>query len=391
MIFKVIFWLSAILLVYSYALYPALLAILSRFTSKRMDAIDPGEWPSVAVLLSAYNEESVIEAKIDSVFQMDYPRGKIKMIIGSDGSTDRTDQLIRQKIQEGLPILFNRYEGRNGKASVLNKLAIQAADVEIMLLTDANILFDSNLLKHLVRGFNQPKTGLVGAFVLHPDTPQNGIAKQESQYINRENRVKYQEGLLWGSMMGAFGACYAIRTKLFPKLPENFLMEDFYVSMHVLNAGYRVVAEPKATCFEDLPEEVTQEFRRKVRISTGNFQNLNAWKNLLWPPNPIAFTFWSHKILRWIGPIFLMLCWASSLYLAIHSPIYKYLFAIQTFLMFVPLMDKALGNIGIHIGPLRLIGYFYSMNLALLAGFIQYVKGVKTSAWQPTARNTPNV
>lgn len=391
MIFKVIFWLSAILLVYSYALYPALLAILSRFTSKRMDAIDPGEWPSVAVLLSAYNEESVIEAKIDSVFQMDYPRGKIKMIIGSDGSTDRTDQLIRQKIQEGLPILFNRYEGRNGKASVLNKLAIQAADVEIMLLTDANILFDSNLLKHLVRGFNQPKTGLVGAFVLHPDTPQNGIAKQESQYINRENRVKYLEGLLWGSMMGAFGACYAIRTKLFPKLPENFLMEDFYVSMHVLNAGYRVVAEPKATCFEDLPEEVTQEFRRKVRISTGNFQNLNAWKNLLWPPNPIAFTFWSHKILRWIGPIFLMLCWASSLYLAIHSPIYKYLFAIQTFLMFLPLMDKALGNIGIHIGPLRLIGYFYSMNLALLAGFIQYVKGVKTSAWQPTARNTPNV
>jgi cellulose synthase/poly-beta-1,6-N-acetylglucosamine synthase-like glycosyltransferase len=390
-IFKVIFWLSAILLVYSYALYPALLAILSRFTSKRMDAIDPGEWPSVAVLLSAYNEESVIEAKIDSVFQMDYPRGKIKMIIGSDGSTDRTDQLIRQKIQEGLPILFNRYEGRNGKASVLNKLAIQAADVEIMLLTDANILFDSNLLKHLVRGFNQPKTGLVGAFVLHPDTPQNGIAKQESQYINRENRVKYLEGLLWGSMMGAFGACYAIRTKLFPKLPENFLMEDFYVSMHVLNAGYRVVAEPKATCFEDLPEEVTQEFRRKVRISTGNFQNLNAWKNLLWPPNPIAFTFWSHKILRWIGPIFLMLCWASSLYLAIHSPIYKYLFAIQTFLMFLPLMDKALGNIGIHIGPLRLIGYFYSMNLALLAGFIQYVKGVKTSAWQPTARNTPNV
>ena len=391
MIFKVIFWLSAILLVYSYALYPALLAILSRFTSKRMDAIDPGEWPSVAVLLSAYNEESVIEAKIDSVFQMDYPRGKIKMIIGSDGSTDRTDQLIRQKIQEGLPILFNRYEGRNGKASVLNKLAIQAADVEIMLLTDANILFDSNLLKHLVRGFNQPKTGLVGAFVLHQDTPQNGIAKQESQYINRENRVKYLEGLLWGSMMGAFGACYAIRTKLFPKLPENFLMEDFYVSMHVLNAGYRVVAEPKATCFEDLPEEVTQEFRRKVRISTGNFQNLNAWKNLLWPPNPIAFTFWSHKILRWIGPIFLMLCWASSLYLAIHSPIYKYLFAIQTFLMFLPLMDKALGNIGIHIGPLRLIGYFYSMNLALLAGFIQYVKGVKTSAWQPTARNTPNV
>ena len=98
MIFKVIFWLSAILLVYSYALYPALLAILSRFTSKRMDAIDPGEWPSVAVLLSAYNEESVIEAKIDSVFQMDYPRGKIKMIIGSDGSTDRTDQLIRQKL-----------------------------------------------------------------------------------------------------------------------------------------------------------------------------------------------------------------------------------------------------------------------------------------------------
>jgi cellulose synthase/poly-beta-1,6-N-acetylglucosamine synthase-like glycosyltransferase len=274
---------------------------------------------------------------------------------------------------------------------VLNALRALPDLGEVLLLTDANVLFERDLLKRLVPRLLQPGVGVVSAFVLHRELSRRGIAVQESQYITRENTMKYQEGLLWGAMMGAFGACYAIRRELFPRLPANFLMEDFFVSMHVLNAGFQAVSEPTARCFEDLPGSMQQEFRRKVRISTGNFQNLMAWKALLWPPSGISFSFFSHKIIRWKGPFLLIACLLASAVLAGHSPFYLALFLLQVLLMLSSLLDQGLSRLGIRVGALRLIGYFYTMNLALLVGFFKYLQGVQNSAWQPTARNSTHV
>ncbi len=386
-----IFWLAAAMLVYSYVVYPLFLGWLMKGRPVAPVAPSPVEWPKVSILMAAYNEERVLPAKLESVFSLDYPRDKLELVVGSDGSTDGTDALLSQAAEAGLPVRFLRLEGRNGKASVLNALRDLPNLGQVLLLTDANVLFEQNLLRALVPRFQDNRVGIISAFVLHFELASKGIAVQESQYINRENAIKHQEGELWGSMMGAFGACYAIRRELFPRLPTNFLMEDFYVTMHVLNEGYRAVSEPAARCFEDLPGSMEQEFRRKVRISTGNFQNLMAWKGLLWPPSALGFSFLSHKIIRWMGPFLLLACWIASAALAVQGGLYLGLFALQSLLMLSSLVDQGLSRLHIRVGALRLIGYFYTMNLALLVGFFKYLQGVQNSAWQPTERNSSHV
>ncbi len=385
-----IFWLCAGLLIYSYVVYPLLLEVLSGRQPDQLSQSDPDEWPSVAVLLAAYNEAGVIRSKLDSVFNLDYPADKLILIVGSDGSTDETDTLVQQHPAYGTRLILVRLEGRNGKSTVLNEIAKHSGSADILLLTDANILFETEMLKNLVRHFKHPLTGLVGAFVKHPALPHQGIARQESQYISRENRIKYLEGKLWGTTMGAFGACYAIRREFFPPIPGNYLMEDFYVTMSVLSQGFAAVVEPRASCVEDLPPEMSQEFRRKVRISTGNFQNLAAWRHLLLRPGALSFTFFSHKVIRWLGPFLLLICWLSSALIAMHNQLYIILLGAQSLLFISPLLDSGLERLGLRVGPLRLIGYFYSMNLALIVGFIRYKKGVRNSAWQPTARKSSN-
>jgi len=400
-----IFWVAAGLLVYSYVVYPQLLGWLTkrraaagpapspgnRTLKASAEGASPGAWPKVSILMAVYNEARVLPAKLESVFALDYPPDKLELVVGSDGSTDGSDDLLNQAAAAGLPVRFIRLEGRNGKASVLNALRDLPELGEVLLLTDANVLFDRDLLKALVPRLLQPRVGVVSAFVLHSELSLGGIAVQESQYINRENTMKHQEGLLWGTMMGAFGACYAIRRELFPRLPANFLMEDFYVTMHVLAAGFQAVSEPAARCFEDLPGSIQQEFRRKVRISTGNVQNLKAWRGLLWPPSALAFAFFSHKIIRWMGPLLLLACLLASAVLAANSAVYSIVLVLQALLMLSSLMDQGLSRLGIRVGALRLIGYFYTMNLALLVGFYKYFQGVQNSAWQPTARTSTHV
>ncbi len=436
-----IFWVCAGLLLYSYAGYPLLLRGLFRWKYGRASepdvqpgaepGVEPGvesgtealrpDLPQVAVLMAAYNEEAVIGAKLDSFGSLRYPAGRVTLWVGSDGSTDRTDELVREREARGEAVRLLRLEGRNGKPVVLNAL-LDALDREaagqpdkapaVLVLTDANVLFEPDMLLRLVarleaeprpgsQGLMQRQPGLVAAWVGHAPLGSDalpaegglnsaaGIARQESQYIARENGIKFLEGALWGCTMGAFGACYAVRRELFPRLPPHFLMEDFYVSMQVLSGGRAVVFEPSARCREDLPERVDQEFRRKVRISTGNFQNLLQFKGLLWPPGPVAFCFFSHKILRWLGPALLLGAWAGSAGAALSGPspgLYAALFALQSLLICTPLLESLSSRLGLNLPPLRLIGYFYSMNLALSVGFIAYLRGVRSAAWQPTPR-----
>jgi cellulose synthase/poly-beta-1,6-N-acetylglucosamine synthase-like glycosyltransferase len=383
---------AGLLIVYSYLIYPELLRFMlsARKKSKSLPVDSKSskaedQLPKVSVIMAAYNEEAVLKAKIDSVFASNYPSGKLEMLIGSDGSEDRTDEIALAAASAGHNIQLIRLEGRNGKPNVLNQL-IPKAEGDIYILTDANILFDSDMIWHLLRRFDDQSVGIVAASVINPKGDGKGIARQEGFYVSRENWIKNMEGQLWGSTMGAFGAAYAIRAELFPELRPNFLMEDFYVSMHVLDNGYKIVTEQQAVCKEDLPEQIAEEYRRKIRISTGNFQNLAAWSHLLWKPNAVAFTFWSHKVLRWISPFLLLIMILANLVLLRH-PIFQILLLLHILLILSPIWDKALSRLGLRLSLLRYLGYFYSMNLALLAGFWKYVQGVRSSAWQPPQRN----
>jgi len=384
---EIIFWICVGLILHSYIFYPLLLQLLTRNKSLKTNTQEPGYFPMVSIIMAAYNEEKVIEKKIHSVFRTNYPADKIELIIGSDGSTDQTDKIIQQLTDSGYKIVFQRFGGRNGKANIINHIA-PLAKGEIYILTDANILFDENTIGQLVRHFSNNSTGLVGANIINSGMREDGISFQEEAYIRRENMVKYQEGVQWGSMMGAFGACYAVRADLFQKIPANFLMEDFFITLGVLKKGKRSVSDLDAKAYEDVSNLVTEEFKRKVRISAGNFQNLGYYKSLLTRPfSGAGFSFWSHKVLRWLTPFFIIITLACLIVLQQQNLFYRSLLIVHILLMILPFIDWLLGRLNMHNFALRLVAYFYTMNLALLVGFVKYVRGIKSNAWDPTERN----
>jgi cellulose synthase/poly-beta-1,6-N-acetylglucosamine synthase-like glycosyltransferase len=217
---------------------------------------------------------------------------------------------------------------------------------------------------------------------------KEGISVQEKAYISREVRIKHEESLLWGTMMGPFGGCFAIRKSLFKPVPSNFLVDDFYLNMLVLEAGYKAINNPKAHVFEDVSNDIAIEFKRKIRIATGNFQNLSRFKKLLWPPwKGLGFSFLSHKVIRWLGPFFLILAFISLFVLSFDSKTYLILFFAYIFLLVVPLLDWLLKKLNFHIFILRFITHFCAMNLAMFIGFVRKNRGVKSNVWEPTKRN----
>lgn len=389
LIAAIIFWLSVVLVAHTYVLFPLVLNWLARGKKQNETIYLPSDadLPEVTILLAVYNEELVIEEKIRTTFDSNYPAAKIHFHIGSDASTDRTNEIIRS-YQERYPQLkLKIFPGRTGKSGIINELASEAQS-PVFILTDANVFFNNDTIYQLVKHYRNPEVAQVGGNIINPVHKDDGISFQEKSYLSRENLMKYQEGVIWGCMIGAFGGCYSIRSAYFVPVPPRFLMDDFYISMHVLAAGKQALNELDAHCYEDVSNKIHEEFRRKVRISAGNFQNLGEYKGLLWPPyTGLAFCFFSHKVFRWYGPVLILLAFLSNLFLWNDSNFYKFTLLCQVIAFAVPLLDAVLKKIHIHIKLFRFATHFYLMNLALFKGLIWYIRGVKTNVWKPTQRN----
>jgi len=387
MIWKIFFWVSVLALFYNYLIYPFILMIASRAkTGNREFYTNEKNYPAVSILLAVYNEEDVLEEKIKSLFQLIYPAEKIEILVGSDSSTDKTNDILKSFARENEILKNELFKERMGKIKIINKLANKARG-EILIITDANTLHKPNSLKLLVRNFKNGKVGLVDSVMSHTGLHHSGISIQETTYVQWESRIKKMEGMLWGSMMGPSGGFYAIRKNLFHPVPENFLVDDFYINMKVLENRSWSICEPLSIVVEDVSNNWLEEFRRKMRISAGNFQNLKNFAHLLLRIfQPVGFCFFSHKVLRWFGPLFLLLALLSSA-MNYEDTFFMILFYVQLILLFSPIFDYILRKIKIHIVILRFVTHFYNMNLAILAGFFWFLKGIKTNVWQPTKRN----
>lgn len=381
------FWTSVFLVAYSYVLYPLLLRLLAFRKRGNHNFFSRDEFPTVSVIIAAYNEQRVIAEKIDSVLSCHYPDGKLEILIGSDASHDDTVPIVKQYAARYPFISCFDFTERRGKPSVVNDL-VQAAKGEILVLTDANVIFSLDTLKELVKHFKEPDIGLVDTNMVNRGLKTTGISFQEKAYISREVKIKHREGLIWGAMMGPFGGCYAIRKSDFTPIPPHSLVDDFYINMKILEKGKKAINELKAVVYEDVSDNLSHEFRRKTRIATGNFQNLRRFAHMLWPPwNAKAFTFMSHKVLRWFGPIFIITAVISNLFIMHLHPVYLASLATQVFLMgLVPIIDLIFRRINIYIPAFRLAVHFYSMNLALFAGLFRYLRGVSSGVWKPTPR-----
>ncbi len=387
MMVPILFWFCVFALFHSYVLYPLILNRLSAAAEKRtVNHPGSGQLPNVAVILSVFNERAILEEKIRSVFSSSYPSSKIELIIGSDGSTDGSETILASLQKEFPTLRFAHFTQRIGKGNVLNSLA-KMTQAELLVFTDAKVLFNPDTIPELIRPLADPSIGLSGGRLVNTRHLPDGISLQEERFMNREFIMKRQEGELWGTVAGVYGALYAIRRELLPVIPENFVVDDFFVTYSVIAMKYKVVMNPSATGILNVPNEIREEFRRKARISMGNFQNMVHFSRFLWPPwTGLSFSFLSHKILRWLGPLFISGALALNVFLVPVHTVYLITLLVQMLLLIIPGIDFVLRKFKIHILILRFISHFYGMNLALTAGFINYLKGIKSNVWEPTKR-----
>ncbi|MCB0703720.1 MAG: glycosyltransferase [Saprospiraceae bacterium] len=349
----------------------------------------------VSILMAVYNEEMVLAEKLENLCQLDFPATQLRIFVGSDASSDSTGAILKSYTEKLAGLRILEFAERRGKPSVLNDL-VAAASAErpiaanhIFLITDANVFLAKDLLTKILRSFSDPEIALVDTRMVNTGADKEDISTSEAAYISLEGQLKLWEGNAWKMMLGPFGGCYSLRSTHYVQVPGHFLVDDFYIAMRVFENGGRSISDPDALCYEAVSHDIDEEFRRKARISAGNFQNLALFGHFLQKPfSRIGFVFFSHKVLRWITPFLFLGIWVSSGILALKGNFwYSLLFLFESgmFILF-PLLDRLLAAFRIHLLPLRHIRYFIRMNVALLRGFGRYMKGINKGAWEPTKR-----
>ncbi len=388
-----VFWVALLLLAHTYLLYPVSLVAWEALAQAKgaLRYLVEGEdrraaprasfAPTVTLLVPAYNEEEVIDAKLDNSLKLDYPAEQTQILVGSDGSTDDTERLVLAR-QDGRIALSEA--ARGGKVAVLNR-CIPMARGEIVVLTDANTEIDPKAIKRLVRHFEDPSVGaVVGRLRLY-----NRINREfeESLYWTYETWLKLYEGR-HGAVLGANGGLYAIRRTAFEQLPPSTVVDDFVIPLRLLARGQRVLFDPEAVAYEETTEDYGKEFARRARIGAGDFASLSLLGGLLNPRRGfVAYAFWSHKLLRWCAPLLLAAMLLANLMLAAHSNFYRLLLLGQLGFYGLALLGGRPGLRGALRRAAGLARYFVSMNLALLVGFWRFLRGSQGAAWERTARS----
>jgi cellulose synthase/poly-beta-1,6-N-acetylglucosamine synthase-like glycosyltransferase len=377
-----LFWISVGLVVYAYVGYPVLIYILSRLFGKPPTPPPaPEQWPTVSLLIAAYNEANHIQQRIENALAMDYPGDQLQIVIASDGSSDATCSIVEQYADRGV-ILFD-YAERSGKPAVLNR-SVPRLTGEIVAFSDANSYTEPAALKHLVRWFSDPQLGAVcGKLVLvDADTGQN----VDSMYWKYETFLKKCESRL-GGLLGSNGAIYALRRAWYPAIPDNTIVDDFVIPLRAkIVEGCKIVYDADAIATEETPAGIQDEFKRRSRIGAGGFQAIGLLWRLLSPRHGwTAFTFLNHKILRWICPFLLILALLTNLLLLNHV-LYRWLLGAQVGFYLLAALGNVLPSQPKVLRTLRLATMFTSMNAALLVGFFRWLFGTQRATWHRTER-----
>jgi len=377
----ILFWTSYILIIYSYMVYPVLLRVLDKLFKPKA-FVQTDDLPMVSLIVSAFNEEKVIRQRIENCFSLDYPEGHLEVLIASDGSDDKTAEIVKE--YEGRGIILLDYKEREGKVNVLNK-TVPKASHDILIFTDANTMFKHDAIKKLVRHFGDSKIGCVCGSLQFVNAKGSQTGELEGFYWRYETMMKKLEGKR-GALLGANGAIYAIRKSLYENCPSDTIVEDFYLPMRILHKGYHVIYDVDANALEESAHKVIHEKERRIRIGAGDFQALFRLLPMLNPFKGFsALAFWSHKVLRWFAPILLLIVFASNSYLY-YIPFYKGMFLLQVVFYVFACFGQVLSWSGFHNKIFSLPYYFVSMNLALLLGLFRYLSRSQKSAWKRTER-----
>lgn len=402
------FWLSTAGIIYSWLGYPLLLRFLAaRYRAQKskqpefeiLDGSDTRhdtrydtrydtarELPNVSLIIAAYGEEEVIGDRLDNACTSNYPSDKLEILIGVDGDIDRTGQIVADYPDPRVKLL--QYSDRRGKASVLNDTATRASG-DVLVFSDANTMFSNDAIGRLAGNFDDPDVGGVcGQLELIDYTDGNNT---DGAYWKFENFLKKNEASI-GGLLGFNGAIYAIRRELYQPIPTDTIVDDFLIGMRIHLQGRKLLYDPTARANEESAPSASSEFSRRVRIGSGNIQSLRE----LWPLlNPlrgaVAFTFFSHKILRWMVPIFMLIALTTNIGLVAGHRFYGATLAAQVGFYLFSGIGSILGSASGWRRLLRMPSLFVSLNLALLIGMVRLVTVTQTGMWSPTSRSAEDV
>lgn len=362
------------LIALTYVVYPLWQLI---FPGKPIDFTGEFTPPSVSVVFAAYNESAIIEAKIRSIYSTNYPIDLLSVWIGSDLSNDGTDDIIRNLQSEFPQLNLHVNDNRSGKSATIN-LLVERTAAEVIIATDANILFKETTIEELVRPIAlQKATAVAGTLAYEAGGVTNSTATNEKAYLSLENAIRRAESRKHGICFGMEGGLYSMRKSYWKPIPPNTFMEDFFQTVQLIARDQKVLFNEGAIGLEDVSTSLREEYKRKIRISIGNWQNLIRFYPLLFKnPYPFGILFLMHKVLRWLTPHLYLIALIAGLFTS------QWLIS-SIILIGLPVSQFILMSFGLAT-PLA---YFYAMNAALFIGFLRYLKGVKSSVWQPTKRN----
>ena len=383
---KMVFWMSIVLVLYVYFGYPLVLYLLVKYHKKpvkRADII-----PSVTLLICAYNEEEVIGEKIQNSFELDYPPEKIKIVIASDGSTDKTNDIVREYNDERL-ILMD-YPERRGKISVVNS-TVPKLESEIVVFSDANTMYQKDCIKKIVRNFNDPTVGGVSADVILYNEGAT-FGRSESLYYLYERWIQKKESD-FGSIIGADGGMYAIRRELFVPPSANIILDDFVISMNVVIKGMRLVYEKDAIGHERSSSSFNAEFSRKSRVIAGAIQSVMQKEGVpSIKQKGVFFCYVSHKFIRWMIPVLLLVLLSTSMRLTFMTGEFYYLTALIAQILFYLLafLDLFIAK-KYRISLTSIPFYFCMVNGAALFGIYKGLFNKQSVRWEVLSRKNGDV
>jgi cellulose synthase/poly-beta-1,6-N-acetylglucosamine synthase-like glycosyltransferase len=362
---RLLFWLCAALASYAYFGYPILLWAISRFRS--WPVLREQFNPSVSIVIAARNEEANLPAKLENLRHLDYPQDRLQIVIASDGSTDRTVDILRGQGAYIVPVILDE---PNGKAIALNKAVAQATG-EILVFLDARQLVDRSSVSELSACFADPEVGAVSGELLLDAGSTPACASALGIYWEIEKAVRKLESAS-GSVVGVTGAIYAIRRELYAEMPPGTILDDVFVPMNVARMGKRVVFQPSAIARDRLFDEKGRELSRKVRTLTGNYQLLRLAPWLLSQANPLLFRFISHKLLRLMVPLLQILMLIASC--TSVGLFYRTVFWLQILFYFLAVLGTLSPSTRMF-KPIAVASTFLMLNAAAALAFYNFITG----------------
>ena len=389
---EIVFIVSVALIGYTYFAYAALLVVVTSIVQivrdlrylvsvqDRRAGLPADELPSLSVVVAAYNEEAVIEEKIANLLALEYPKDRLELIIASDGSSDRTNEIAAAHADRG--ITLKAYEERAGKITVLNR-TIPEARGDVVVLSDANTIYEPDALLKLARHFSDERIGfVVGNLRLTSPTKE---FQSEGLYWRYEMMLKFLENKL-GVALIANGGIYAIRRSTFRPLPPDTITDDLMIPLRITEQGLLGRFEPEAIAHEETGKDLRAEFTRHARIGAGNFQSLWRAPAMLNPFRTRAmFSYLSHKVLRWLVPFFMILAAASNACLLGRS-IFQVTMALQGAFYLFALLGWLVRRPRVLAKLFALPHYLVGINAALLVGFVRCITGRQRVIWRRTER-----